>query len=58
MPVRSQAQWRLMAGIAHGWHPSHMKHPPSAAVAREYVKHGKPRRLPRRKRRSAVNGRG
>jgi hypothetical protein len=25
-----------MAGIAHGWHPSHMKNPPPVSVAKEF----------------------
>jgi hypothetical protein len=49
VPVKSEAQWRLMAGIAHGWKPTRKKKPPSRAVAHEYVKHGKPKKLPKRK---------
>lgn len=36
MPSGSEAQARLMAGIAHGWHPSGLKHAPSQAVAQEF----------------------
>lgn len=36
MPSKTEPQARLFAGIAHGWHPSHMKHPPSQAVAKEF----------------------
>lgn len=38
MPSKSQAQHNLMAGIAHGWKPSGMKHPPSKKVARKFMK--------------------
>ena len=36
MPYASASQRRLMEGIAHGWHPTHMKHAPSKAVAQEF----------------------
>lgn len=41
MPYASESQRRLMQGIAHGWHPSHMKDAPSKAVAEKFVQHGK-----------------
>jgi len=37
MPSVSPAQHRLMEGIAHGWHPSSLKHAPSVAVAKDFV---------------------
>lgn len=36
MPYQSDAQRRLMEGIAHGWHPTGMKDPPSRAVAEKF----------------------
>jgi hypothetical protein len=36
MPSKTEPQARLMAGIAHGWHPSGLKHAPSQAVATEF----------------------
>lgn len=36
MPSTSEPQARLMAAIAHGWHPSGLKHAPSQAVAHEF----------------------
>lgn len=36
MPSVSDAQARLMAGIAHGWHPTGLKHAPSVEVAKEF----------------------
>jgi hypothetical protein len=36
MPSSSEAQARLMAAIAHGWHPSNLQHAPSQAVAHEF----------------------
>lgn len=36
MPSTSESQARLMAAIAHGWHPSGLKHAPSQAVAQEF----------------------
>lgn len=36
MPSKSPAQARLMAGIAHGWKPSGLKHAPPTAVATEF----------------------
>ena len=36
MPYQSESQRRLMEGIAHGWHPSGMKHPPTKAVADKF----------------------
>src|ERR1700743_521613 len=36
MPSTTEAQARLMAGIAHGWHPTGLKHAPSQAVAQEF----------------------
>jgi hypothetical protein len=35
MPSKSPAQARLMAAIAHGWHPTRTKGPPKA-VAQEF----------------------
>lgn len=35
MPSSSPAQARLMAAVAHGWHPTRMKGPP-VSVAREF----------------------
>ena len=37
MPTKSPAQARLMEGIAHGWHPSGLSHPPPKKVAEEFV---------------------
>jgi len=36
VPFQSQAQRGLMEGIAHGWHPTGMKHPPTKAVAQKF----------------------
>ena len=36
MPSTSEAQARLMAAIAHGWHPTGLKHAPSQAVAQDF----------------------
>lgn len=36
MPSVSPKQAKLMAAISNGWKPTHMKSPPSVAVAREY----------------------
>ena len=36
MPSSSKSQAALMAGIAHGWKPTGMKHPPSVKVAQEF----------------------
>jgi hypothetical protein len=36
MPSTTEPQARLMAGIAHGWHPTGLKHAPSQAVATEF----------------------
>lgn len=36
MPSHSEAQARLMAAIAHGWHPTGLKHAPSQAVAHDF----------------------
>lgn len=36
MPSKTAPQARLMAGIAHGWHPTGLKHAPSQAVAHEF----------------------
>jgi len=36
MPAKSAAQYRLMAGIAHGMKP-YSKNAPSASVAKEFV---------------------
>ena len=35
MPSKSPAQARLMAAVAHGWHPTGMKGPP-VSVAKEF----------------------
>ncbi len=35
MPSKSPAQARLMAAVAHGWHPTQMKGPP-VSVAKEF----------------------
>lgn len=45
MPVKSQAQWRAMQAAAHGKSTRGIPR----SVAKEYIKHGKPRRLPERK---------
>lgn len=45
MPYASQAQRRLMEGIAHGWKPSNMKNPPSKAVAQKFSKDSKMSKL-------------
>jgi hypothetical protein len=37
VPAVSGPQYRLMAGLAHGWQPSGMKRPPSAGVAKDFV---------------------
>lgn len=42
-----------MAAVAHGWKPKRKKGP-SVAVAKEFVAHGKPKNLPKRK--SRING--
>lgn len=36
MPSTTEPQARLMAAIAHGWHPTGLKHAPSQAVAHEF----------------------
>lgn len=36
MPYASESQRRLMEGIRHGWTPSHLRHPPSKAVAQKF----------------------
>lgn len=36
MPSTTESQARLMAAIAHGWHPTGLKHAPSQAVAQEF----------------------
>lgn len=36
MPSTTEPQARLMAAIAHGWHPTGLKHSPSQAVAQEF----------------------
>jgi hypothetical protein len=36
MPSTTERQARLMAAIAHGWHPSNLKHAPSQAVAQDF----------------------
>lgn len=36
MPSTTEPQARLMAAIAHGWHPSNLKHAPSQAVAHDF----------------------
>jgi hypothetical protein len=36
MPSTSPAQARMFAAIAHGWHPTGLKHAPSQAVARDF----------------------
>ena len=36
MPYASKSQEHLMEGIAHGWKPTDMKHPPSKAVADKF----------------------
>jgi hypothetical protein len=36
MPSKTEPQARLMAAIAHGWHPDNLKHAPSRAVATEF----------------------
>ena len=36
MPSKSPAQAHLMAGLAPGWHPSHMANPPPMGVAQEF----------------------
>ena len=48
MPVSSEAQWRFMQAIAHGWKPKRKKGP-SQKVAKEYLAHGHPKGLPKRK---------
>lgn len=35
MPSKTPAQARLMAAVAHGWHPTGMKGPP-VSVAKEF----------------------
>lgn len=45
MPSTSEPQARLMAAIAHGWHPSGLKHAPSRAVATEFNQADKGSRL-------------
>ena len=39
MPYASESQRRLMEGIAHGWHPTGMKDPPSKSVAKKFAEH-------------------
>lgn len=36
MPSKTEAQARLMAAIAHGWHPTGLKHAPAQAVAHDF----------------------
>ena len=36
MPYESEKQAKLMRAVAHGWHPTGMKHTPSQAVARKF----------------------
>ena len=36
MPSTTESQARLMAAIAHGWHPTGLKHAPSQAVAQDF----------------------
>lgn len=38
MPSHSPLQARFMQAIAHGWKPSHLRNPPSRAVARDFVR--------------------
>jgi hypothetical protein len=52
VPVKSEAQWRYMAAVAHGWKPTRQKGgAPSRSQAREFIAGGKPSGLPKRKRR-------
>lgn len=36
MSSSTESQARLMAGIAHGWHPTGLKHAPTQAVAHDF----------------------
>lgn len=44
MPSKTPAQRRLMAAVAHGWHPDRIKGPP-VSVAKDFVAADKRKRI-------------
>lgn len=44
MPAKSEKQYRFMQGIAHGMKPRKGGVGPSVAVAKEFIKHGPPKK--------------